>query len=129
MQQEQLQALEFNLNDSNPNDFIIINSIERMHKLNTGEISFIQANDNYTTFHSIKKTKVTASKNLKFYEERLNENYFFRTHKSNMVNLSKVQSVDKKNNQVLMEDGTILPVASRRKKDFLIALEKLGKAF
>jgi len=127
LQQEQLQALEYNLIDASLDNFIIINSTEKVHKINTRDISFIQATDNYTIFHSVKNTKITASKTLGFYEKRLNPNHFFRTHKSNIVNLLKVQNVNKKTNLITMENGTFLPIAARRKKDFFTALQKLEK--
>lgn len=76
----------------------------------------------YTKFHIAGQQLIVVSKVLKEYEEVLEEFYFFRTHKSSLINLEHVKKyVRGEGGQVWMSDGTEIEV-SRRRKDELMGL-------
>ena len=76
----------------------------------------------YTKFHIVNQPSLVVSKVLKEYEEVLEEFYFFRTHKSSLINLEHVKKyVRGEGGQVWMSDGTEIEV-SRRRKDELMQL-------
>ena len=76
----------------------------------------------YTKFHIVNQPALVVSKVLKEYEEVLEEFYFFRSHKSSLINLEHVKKyVRGEGGQVWMSDGTEIEV-SRRRKDELMQL-------
>lgn len=85
-----------------------------------GEIIRCQGESNYTTFYLVNNRKYLVSKTLKEYELMLEENGFFRTHKSHLINLSKVKRFTRgKISSLIMEDGSEVPVSIRKKETLM----------
>jgi two-component system, LytTR family, response regulator len=83
-------------------------------------ITRCEASKNYTYFHLQGGKKIIASKNILEYEELLPPDMFYRIHNSHLINLNYISSYQKgRGGSVVMEDGTILEVAARRKEEFL----------
>ncbi|MBL4625259.1 MAG: response regulator transcription factor [Flavobacteriales bacterium] len=79
-----------------------------------------QANDNLTNIHLSDGTKRTVCRTLKFYEGVLSEYDFVRVHKSHIVNINCVKQYKKgRGGEVILSDGTELPVSPTRKEVFL----------
>lgn len=79
-----------------------------------------EANKNYTYFFLQGNKKIIASKNILEYEELLPQDMFFRIHNSHIINLNFINSYQKgRGGNVVMEDGTVIEVAARRKEEFL----------
>lgn len=79
-----------------------------------------ESDGNYTHIYLLQKQKVTASKNIKEFEELLPESIFCRIHNSHLVNLNHIKKYFKgRGGYVVMEDDTSIEVASRRKDVFL----------
>lgn len=89
--------------------------------INPAEIIRLQADGSYT--HIFTNTeKYTASKNIKEYEDLLQDLHFFRAHHSHLINLDHVKSFSKaEGNFAMMSDGSSVEV-SRRKKDHFLQL-------
>ncbi len=88
--------------------------------MNVDEIIRCEANGAYTFIYTTRNEKITASKNIKEYEELLPETSFCRIHNSHLVNLNRIKKYSKgRGGTVIMEDGAILEVASRRRDEFL----------
>jgi len=58
--------------------------------LNTSDILYCKADDNYTEIYLNNNKKKLVSKTLKYFEEALNEASFARIHKSYLVNVTEV---------------------------------------
>jgi two-component system LytT family response regulator len=88
--------------------------------MNVEDIIRCEANGAYTNIYSDKNEKITASKNIKEYEELLPPPIFCRIHNSHLINLNRIKKYSKgRGGTVIMEDGAILEVASRRRDEFL----------
>ncbi|MBS1743706.1 MAG: response regulator transcription factor [Bacteroidetes bacterium] len=88
--------------------------------LNVEDIIRCEANGAYTFIYSVKNEKVIASKSIKEYEELLPATNFCRIHNSHLVNLNRIKKYSKgRGGTIIMEDGAILEVASRRRDEFL----------
>jgi len=84
------------------------------------EIVRLEADGNYTTIFLTNKSKHLVSKKIKEFEEMLKNTHFFRIHQSHIVNLQLIDRYLKgEGGTVILEDGTQLEVARRRKDDFL----------
>ena len=84
------------------------------------DIMRLEANGNYTTIILKNKERITASKNIKEYEDILPVELFFRVHNSHIINLNCIKTYQKgRGGYVVLDDGTHIEVATRRKDDFL----------
>lgn len=90
-------------------EFIVISNIIRC-----------EAEGRYTLFFMSDGRKIVSVKNLKEYEDLLPEDLFFRIHHSHLINTNFIKRYHKLNAIVEMEDGIKIPLATRRKKEFLI---------
>lgn len=89
-------------------EFIVVSNIIRC-----------EANGKYTYFFMNDGRKIISVKNLKEYEEMLPPEVFFRMHHSHLININFIKRYHKINAIVEMEDGIMIPLATRRKKEFL----------
>ncbi|MFT3907916.1 MAG: LytTR family DNA-binding domain-containing protein [Ferruginibacter sp.] len=88
--------------------------------MNVEDIIRCESNAAYTYIYTVRNEKIVASKNIKEYEELLPSSIFCRIHNSHLVNLNRIKKYSKgRGGTVIMEDGVILEVASRRRDDFL----------
>lgn len=93
----------------------------QMKKIN--DIIYCEGDQNYTKIHLIGEQQLLVSKTLKYIEELLPNEVFFRIHKTYLINLNYVERYLKNNGHiVVLDDGTQLNVASRRTEDFMNAL-------
>lgn len=101
-------------------DRILINSTKKSEIINLDAICYIKSDKDYSTFHLVSGKKITCSqRNLKDYEETLSDKGFFRTHKSYLVNLSQVESIDKLNGHtILLKTKDCIPLSFRRRNRF-----------
>lgn len=90
--------------------------------LNTSMILYCKADDNYTNLTTYNGETILVCRTLKAIEEMLPEESFFRIHKSTLVNINYIHSLNFKNGySLLLENGESLEIAVRRKDD----LEKM----
>jgi len=93
----------------------------QMEKINS--IMYCEGDQNYTKIHLVSGKYILVSKTLKYVEELLPADVFFRIHKSFLVNLNYVEKylrID--GHKIYLDNGTQLDVASRRTEDFVKAL-------
>jgi two-component system LytT family response regulator len=89
------------------------------------EILRFEAKGNYTTIYMANNDTIMATKTIKDYEEVLPETIFCRIHNSHIINLSRIKEYQKgRGGVVVMEDGTVIEVASRRREEFMRRLLK-----
>jgi two-component system LytT family response regulator len=89
------------------------------------EVVRFEAKGNYTTIFLANGEQILATRTVKDYEEILPENIFCRIHNSHIINLSRIQKYQKgRGGNVIMEDGSVIEVASRRREEFLRKLLK-----
>jgi two-component system LytT family response regulator len=118
----QQKMLGENLKALNKKEKIILKTSTHIHLLNTEDIIRIEADGNYCMFYASDDRKIFVSKPIKDYEEQLIDRGFFRIHKSHLINSRKSKYFDKaEGGYVIMNDGSTLPVASR-KRDLLLDL-------
>jgi two-component system, LytTR family, response regulator len=84
------------------------------------DIVRVEGEGSYSVFYTTGNEKYVSSRYLGEFEEVLPAEYFFRIHKSHLINIRKVRKYLKKDGYyVEMEDGSVLEVARRRKDDLL----------
>jgi two-component system LytT family response regulator len=89
------------------------------------DIMRFEAKGSYTTIFLTNTEQIIATRNIKEYEDLLPSAIFCRVHNSHIINLHKIQKYHKgRGGYVVMEDGTNIEVASRRREEFLQRLLK-----
>ena len=88
-------------------------------------IIYCEADENYTKIFTVRGDFVLVSRTLKVVEEMLPPQYFFRIHKSFLVNMNFVKSYNRiDGHKILLENGVELEIATRRNEEFVKALTK-----
>ncbi len=87
------------------------------------DIVRMESYGNYSFVFTASGERILASRNLKEFEEMLPSPPFFRTHQSHIVHTAFVKRFLKEDEgAVLLQDGTSVPVARRKKDAFMEAL-------
>ena len=122
----QLEALLYNLRDGFKSPRIALPSGRGMDFVEASDIMYCNAESNYTHVMLTGNKKYTLSKTLKDVEEMLGSLDFFRVHQSYLINFNYLQRYLRDDGgYVVMRDGTSIPIAKRRKEEFLAKM-KLG---
>jgi DNA-binding LytR/AlgR family response regulator len=108
----------FSLTDE---DFILLKSNGRTHKINQASITYLKAFDNYCYVHTTTNHYLVPH-TLKHTSEKLNLKNFVKTHRSYWVNLKRITSVEK--NLVFIGDQAI-PISNSNKEGLFKKLELL----
>ena len=88
--------------------------------LNTKDILYCKADDNYTEIYLNNNKRKLVSKTLKYFEEALAGSNFARVHKSFLVNVNEVVKYRKgKGGSVVLSNGKEVMVSASKKSDLL----------
>lgn len=101
-------------------DQILLHSAKDAQLVQLSNIIRIEGDNNYSTFYLNNGSKILVSKTLKEYEERLEQQHFFRIHKSHIINLNYLSKLLKEDTLLVqLSDGTQLEVSIRRRAELL----------
>lgn len=101
---------------------IAIPGVRGVEFIDHDSIIYLKSNINYTIFYKNNGKSAIATKTLKEYEDVLPPQQFFRIHKSYIVNISAIKGFSRSTGMVLLENEVQLPVARRRKDQFMSLL-------
>lgn len=97
-----------------------------LQMVNTADIIYCKSDGPYCTFYFINNKPLVISKTLKEAEDALDANEFCRIHHSYLINMQYVQKyIRGEGGEVILMNGTNLPVSRTRKQDFLQLLERM----
>lgn len=104
-------------------DRITLSSQEGLTVVKIENIIRLESDSNYTKFLLKDGERILVPKSMKEFESILPDDQFFRTHQSHIVNLDHVKKYIKEDGgYILMNDGSEVLVARRRKEEFLAIL-------
>ncbi len=99
---------------------MVLPTLNGIQLIRVDDIVRLESDGNYTTFFLQNKTKILVSRQIKEYETILEEQGFFRVHQSHIINMHLVERYIKgEGGTVILEDGSQIEVARRRKEEFL----------
>ena len=105
---------------------IVLKTNAHIYAVNIKDIIRLEAEGNYTNFMLADGRKLMVSKILKEYDDLLSGFNFFRAHQSHLINMNYFESFKKADGgYIVMTDKSTIPVASRKKEDFLKFLSSL----
>ena len=121
-----LNAKPSSLNQDN-DDVVFLKTEYRIVKVSISDIRYVEAMSEYLKVYLESEAKpIITLLSMKKMEERLPD-YFMRIHRSYIINLTKIQEVNK--NRVIMDSDTYLPIGDMYKETFQKYLDTkfLGK--
>lgn len=98
---------------------IVLSNADNIHIVSLKNILFAKSYNNYTTFHINDGREILISKPLKYFEEKLSNSFFFRTHQKYLINLNQVIRYDKRKDAIVLTDGSFIPVSQSKKASLL----------
>lgn len=89
--------------------------------LKNEDILHLEASDNYTMIYLENGKRHLSSKNIKIYEENLDQSTFYRIHKSHIINVKDhlKEFSRSEGNVAVLSTGKLVPVSRRKLTDFL----------
>lgn len=107
-------------------DLIVVNSASHLHVLKVNDIVHCSSSRSYTELHLSNGKKLIATRTLKEFETLLQKYRFSRVHQSHLVNINHIEKYVKgEGGHLVLNDGTKLPVATRKREYLLRELERL----
>jgi two-component system LytT family response regulator len=104
---------------------LVLKTTDKLYSVNVQDIVNCEADRNYTTFYFIDAPKLVVSTTLKEYETLLAPFGFFRTHQSHLINMKYFDHLVKTDGgTIVMKNKTKVPLATRKKEEFLTLLDK-----
>lgn len=88
-------------------DYIFVKSEYRIIKIELKDILYFESLRDYVAIHTISAGKILTLQSLRSFEEALDGKDFLRTHKSYIIAIDKISSIERK--RVIIQ-GTYLPV-------------------
>lgn len=92
---------------------VVIKKSGRIHVFSTGEISFLEAQDDYVMIYT-GEGKYLKQQTMKYFEKHLDPDQFIRVHRSYIVNISRIERIEpyeKSNFILILKDGNKIPVS------------------
>lgn len=101
---------------------IILSTAEGLHIVLLNELIRLQSDGSYTTFFTPRE-RIVVSQSIGDFEALIETGPFFRVHQSHIINLQFVHKVLREDGgYALMQDGQQIPLARRRKEEFIKVL-------
>lgn len=99
---------------------ITLSTKEGIFLVEIDNIIRLEADRSYCNVYLNNNKRILLSKPLKNYVESLPKDQFFRSHNSHLINLNYVEKFIKEDGgEIIMSDGSSVPIARRRKAMFL----------
>jgi DNA-binding LytR/AlgR family response regulator len=118
-----VDSSRFNSSSAISREFIYVKSNSRLVKVQNTNILFVEALKDYVIIHT-RNEKYTIHSTMKDIDKKLPEDIFMRVHRSYILNLKKIKSIE--GNIVLLEDSDKkVPIGGSYKDDLY---EKLNLA-
>ena len=91
---------------------ISVTTIAGTQLIDNDKVLIIKAEGSYCEIQLKEGKSITISKPLKFIEIQIEKSdMFIKIHKSYIINIENIQSLDRITNEVLLKDGTKLPIS------------------
>lgn len=99
---------------------LVITFQQGMRVVPLADILYLKADNSYTTLFLTNNEKVITTKPINKFEKQLNPKWFFRIHKSYIINTHHLKEyVAKESSFAILSDGTRLLISRYRLSDFL----------
>ncbi len=98
-----------------PNDFIFVKSDKKTIKVNISEIFYVEGLGDYIKIY-VGDKKLVTNLSMKKIESLLPVNQFYRIHKSFIISLQKIESIE---GNMIKINNTKVPIGNSYRQDFM----------
>jgi two-component system LytT family response regulator len=95
-------------------DHLFVKSEYKLVRIELCEIKYIESQHEYISIHLTNSKPVMTKISLKSIEEQLPSDRFFKVHRSYIVNLSKIQVIER--NRIIFDGKVYIPVSEQNKE-------------
>jgi DNA-binding LytR/AlgR family response regulator len=113
--QKARNEFEFRKNQS-VQTHLMVRADYKLHRIEFDDILLIEGLDDYVQIHLTNKTKIVARLSMKGILEKLSEKEFIRVHRSFIIPLKKVKSIQ---NKTIQNEEFLIPIGDTFKDDIL----------
>jgi two-component system LytT family response regulator len=103
-------------NDDNQNEYLFVKSDSKMSRVSLNEIIYIEGMREYVRIHLISGKSLMPLLSLRILEDQLPKSRFMRVHRSYIVNLEKITTIE--HNRILFNGKVYIPVSDQYKELF-----------
>jgi two-component system LytT family response regulator len=120
--EERIHNLLFNRSQDQKEQRIVLQTAGSIHVVKLKDIIRCESDINYTTFFLNDGKSIMVSKTMGEFE-RLLPSYFFRAHRSHLINLNYVIEVKKRTGIAILTNNEKIEISFRKKEAFLKAIK------
>ena len=102
--------------------FLFIKADYKVLRINLSDIKYIEGMREYVRIHMVGQKPIMTIASMKKIEEYLPQNKFMRVHRSYIVNLEKITTIDR--NRIVFDNNTYIPVSGQYNQKFQEYLSK-----
>ena len=102
---------------------LVLQTAETIYVVKLQDIIFIQAEGNYTKFHTTSHNVLTITKKIAEFDYLESLDCFFRSHRSYIINTSHIKKVDKKEFVIIMSNDEQAYLAQDKKQQLIDKIE------
>lgn len=95
-------AASLNKKKYTPEDKIFVQEKGQPHIIKIGDISFIEASNQYTSVHLVSGKSYLIRKSVSAWIDMLEEKFFMRIHRSTIINLEQIEKMERWSNSSLI---------------------------
>ena len=123
---ESIQNLSNSLQSSGFGNKIAISHTKGIKLIEIKDITYLEASGNCTMLYFKDGSRYLDTRTMKIYEGILNPEFFYRIHKSYIVNLEELKEyLNEDGHMAILKNGKMLPVARNRVSSFVKMLKTL----
>lgn len=119
-----IKNLLTNINQRAENQNLAVPMIKSLEFVKISDIVRFEGVQKLTAIYTISGRKLMSSYNIGIFRHRLGNHLFYSPHKSHCINLQHIQKYLHEG-YIVMVDGAHVPVAKRRRKEFLEMIKTL----
>ncbi|MCB0741974.1 MAG: response regulator transcription factor [Chitinophagaceae bacterium] len=122
--QIEISTKDENIENVTTNDFIFVRADNKFIKVNFNDILFIEGLRNYISIYTAENKRIVTLQNMKTLEEVLPASQFIRVQKSYIVNLQKIETIER---QRIYMGEHVIPIGESFSSRFFSIISTLGK--
>jgi Response regulator of the LytR/AlgR family len=96
--------------------FLFIKTEYKIVRINLDDIKYIEGMRDYIRIHQVNEKPIMALLNMRKIMENLPIKSFMRVHRSYIVNLDKIQTIER--NRIVFDKDVYIPISDQYKDDF-----------
>lgn len=97
-------------------EFLFIKSEHKIIKIQLADITYIESMREYVKIHMLNRSPLMTLISMKKLEESLSSKIFMRVHRSFIVNLKRITTIER--NRIVYDEKTYIPVSEQYKEAF-----------